>query len=119
MEYQFVKDIEGRVRVSMSMDHEVIGQWFNEEVHDNPQLLEQVEQAAEQLKGTEQQWQHVGREYTIALNDDEVMIQANLLAIAVDELEEGMSYYDQESLAFCGFEDFFALVAAYRQFIAA
>nr|WP_277754515.1 YacL family protein [Rosenbergiella collisarenosi] len=50
------------------------------------------------------------------MSDDEVMIQANLLAISVDELDEGMSYYDQESLAFCGFEDFFALVDAYRQF---
>ncbi len=118
MEYQFVKDIDGRVRVRMSMDHEVIGQWFNEEVREDPSLLDQVEQAARKLKGTEQQWQHIGREYTIALNDDEVMIQANLLNFSVEELDEGMSYYDQESLAFCGFEDFFALVTAYRQFVA-
>ncbi|QGX92241.1 UPF0231 family protein [Tatumella sp. TA1] len=116
MDYQFVKDIEGNVRVQMSMDHEVIGHWFNEEVNADPALLDQVVKAATTLKGTEQQWQHTGREYTIALSDDEVMIQANLLAISIDELDEGMSYYDQESLAFCGFEDFFALVAAYRQF---
>ena len=117
MEYQFVKDIEGGVRVQMSMDHEVIGQWFNEEVNAHPALLDEVMSAATKLKGTEQQWQHVGREYTIALSDDEVMVQANLLAISMDELDEGMSYYDQESLAFCGFEDFFALVDAYRLFL--
>ncbi|WP_241596912.1 YacL family protein [Rosenbergiella epipactidis] len=116
MDYQFVKDIEGGVRVQMSMDHEVIGQWFNEEVTADPTLLDTVMTVATRIKGTEQQWQHVGREYTIGLSDDEIMIQANLLAISVDELDEGMSYYDQESLSFCGFEDFFALVDAYRQF---
>ncbi|MBT0726217.1 YacL family protein [Rosenbergiella australiborealis] len=117
MDYQFVKDIDGTIRVQVSMDHEVIGQWFNEEVKATPTLLDEVILAAESIKGTENQWQHIGREYTIALHDDEVMIQANLLAISIDELDEGMSYYDQESLAFCGFEDFFALVSAYRQFI--
>jgi hypothetical protein len=34
------------VKVRMSMDHEVVGHWFNEEVKDNLALLDEVEQAA-------------------------------------------------------------------------
>ena len=45
------------------------------------------------------------------------MIRANQLAFDTDELEEGMSYYDEESLSFCGMEDFLAVIAAYRAFM--
>jgi uncharacterized protein YacL (UPF0231 family) len=32
MDYEFLRDITGVVKVRMSMDHEAIGHWFNEEV---------------------------------------------------------------------------------------
>jgi uncharacterized protein YacL (UPF0231 family) len=32
-------------------------------------------------------------------------------------MEEGMSYYDEESLSLCGVEDFLQVVAAYRDFM--
>jgi uncharacterized protein len=47
-----------------------------------------------------------------------VMIRANQLALEDDGMEEGMTYYDEESLSFCGVEDFLAVIAAYRQFMA-
>ncbi len=34
----------------MSMGHEVVGHWFNEEVKDNLSLLDEVEQAARTVK---------------------------------------------------------------------
>ncbi len=37
----------------MSMGHEVVGHWFNEEVKENLALLDEVEQAAHALKGSE------------------------------------------------------------------
>jgi len=45
------------------------------------------------------------------------MIRANHLALEDDGLEEGMNYYDEESLSFCGVEDFLAVMNAYRQFL--
>ena len=45
------------------------------------------------------------------------MIRANQLEISGDEIEEGMSYYDEESLSLCGVEDFLQVVAAYREFV--
>lgn len=117
MEYEFLRDITGLVRVQMSMGHEVVGHWFNEEVKGDLTLLERIEQAALSVKGSERQWQHVGHEYTLWLDGEEVMIRANQLAISGDEMEEGMSYYDEESLSFCGVEDFLQVVDAYREFL--
>ena len=50
MDYEFLRDITGVVKVRMSMGHEVVGHWFNEEVKENLALLDEVEQAARTLK---------------------------------------------------------------------
>ena len=117
MEYEFLRDIIGQVLVRMSMGHEVVGHWFNEEVKGNLALLDEVLQAANSVKGSERQWQLVGHEYTLWLDGEEVIVRANQLAISGDEMEEGMSYYDEESLSFCGVEDFLRVAHAYREFI--
>ena len=41
----------------------------------------------------------------------------NQLEFSGDEMEEGMSYYDEESLSLCGVEDFLQVVKAYREFL--
>lgn len=117
MEYEFLRDITGLVKVRMSMGHEVVGHWFNEEVKDNLGLLDEVEEAANSVKGSERQWQRTGHEYTLWLDGEEVIIRANQLEITGDEMEDGMNYYDEESLSFCGVEDFMQVVSAYREFI--
>ncbi|BDH47082.1 UPF0231 protein [Salmonella enterica subsp. enterica serovar Choleraesuis] len=118
MEHEFLRDITGTVKVRLSMGHEAVGQWINEEAAGNPELLTQVEQAIASVRGSERQWQHIGHEYTIMVDKDEVMVRANQLAFENDELEEGMFYYDEESLAMCGTDDFLSLIASYREFIA-
>ncbi|AUX73614.1 protein YacL [Erwinia pyrifoliae] len=117
MEYEFLSDITGAVKVRMSMGHEAVGHWFNDEVSGNPEILAEVEAAIAQVKGSERQWQRVGREYTLLLDEEEVMIRANQLGFEGDEMEEGMAYYDEESLSFCGVEDFLMVIAAYRAFL--
>ena len=113
MDYEFLRDITGVVKVRMSMGHEVVGHWFNEEVKENLALLDEVEQAAHALKGSER----AGHEYTLWMDGEEVMVRANQLEFAGDEMEEGMNYYDEESLSLCGVEDFLQVVAAYRNFV--
>lgn len=117
MEYEFLRDITGLVKVRMSMGHEVVGHWFNEEVKGNFALLDEVEQAAASVKGSERQWQKTGHEYTLWLDGEEVMIRANQLEFEGDEMEEGMSYYDEESFSMCGVEDFLRVADAYREFV--
>jgi uncharacterized protein YacL (UPF0231 family) len=101
----------------MTMDHEAVGHWFNEEVDENLTLLDEVEAAAQEVKGSVRQWQRIGKEYTLWMDEEEVMIRANQLALEDDGMEEGMNYYDEESLSFCGVEDFLAVIAAYRAFL--
>ncbi|MDU7647627.1 MAG: YacL family protein [Klebsiella michiganensis] len=91
MDYEFLRDITGVVKVRM--------------------------QAARTVKGSERSWQRVGHEYTLWLDGEEVMIRANQLDFSGDEIEEGMSYYDEESLSLCGVEDFLQVVNAYRKFV--
>ncbi len=117
MEYEFLRDLTGGVKVRMSMGHEAVGHWFNEEVEGNLALLDEVEAAVESVKGSERQWQRIGYEYTLWLDEEEVIVRANLLSVEGDEMEEGMNYYDEESLCFCGVEDFLAVIAAYRAFL--
>ncbi|MFS2223057.1 protein YacL [Pantoea sp. B65] len=117
MEYEFLRDVTGVVKVRMSMDHEAVGHWFNEEVKENLALLDEVEAAVKAIKGSERQWQHVGHEYSLWMDDEEIIIRANQLNFDDDGLEEGMNYYDEESLSFCGVEDFLAVIAAYRRFL--
>ncbi|PWC16909.1 protein YacL [Brenneria corticis] len=117
MDYEFLRDVTGQVMVRMSMGHEAVGHWFNEEVKGQLAVLDEVEAAARRVAGSERQWRKVGHEYTLLLDGEEVMIQANLLEFVVDEMEEGMSYYDEESLSLCGLEDFLDLVAKYREFV--
>jgi uncharacterized protein YacL (UPF0231 family) len=117
VDYDFLRDITGQVQVRFSMGHEAIGHWLNEEVKGNLALLDQIVAAANQLRGSERQWQLPGHEYTLFLDDEEVMVRANQLLIDTDCLEEGMSYYDEESLAFCGLDDFLLVLEKYRAFI--
>ncbi|MTH45137.1 protein YacL [Intestinirhabdus alba] len=117
MDYEFLRDVTGRVLVRMSMGHEATGHWFNEEVKTNLALLDEVEQAARALKGSERSWQRTGHEYTLWMDGEEVMIRANQLAFTGDEMEDGMNYYDEESLSLCGVEDFLQVVKAYREFM--
>ncbi|MDC9596677.1 YacL family protein [Xenorhabdus anantnagensis] len=117
MEYEFMQDITGQVTTSFSMDHEAIGHWLNEEVKDDLSILDKITVALQEIKGSERQWQLSGHEYTLLMSEDEIMVRANQLQFDTEVIEEGMSYYDNESLAFCGTDDFIDMLADYREFI--
>lgn len=117
MDYQFFQDRTGAISAKFSMDHEAIGYWLNEEVKNDLSLLDTIEENYEKIKGSENQWELIGHEYTLLLDDEEVMIKANQLSFETDGLEEGMSYYDNESVAFCGIDDFLLMLKDYRVFV--
>ncbi|MGJ7064490.1 YacL family protein [Morganella morganii] len=117
MDYEFSLGIDGDVIVKLSMDHEAIGHWLNEEVKGDLSVIDEITLAFDSIKGREQQWQRVGHEYTQLMDDEEIMINANQITFETDEPDEGMSYYDNESIAFCGTADFMILLENYRKFI--
>ncbi|MDC9593372.1 YacL family protein [Xenorhabdus sp. IM139775] len=117
MEYEFMQDLTGQVTSSFSMDHEAVGHWLNEEVKGDLRVLDKITAALQEIKGSERQWQLAGHEYTLLMSEGEIMIRANQLQFDTEVIEEGMSYYDNESLAFCGTDDFIDMLADYRGFI--
>ncbi len=99
------------------MDHEAIGYWLNDEIQGDISLIDQILTEMDEVKGSEKQWQLIGKEYSLSIDDEEIMVRANTLHFETDDLEEGMSYYDNESIAFCGLDDFATMLQKYRLFI--
>ncbi|WP_074013277.1 YacL family protein [Candidatus Sodalis sp. SoCistrobi] len=117
MEYEFLRDVTGQVIVKFSMGHEAIGHWLNDEVKGDLARVADVERQLHSLSGSLRQWQHIGHEFTLLIDAEEVMVRANGMSVECDALEEGLSYYDEESLSLCGSDDFLLMLSRYRQFI--
>ncbi len=99
------------------MEHIALANWFNTEVRSNPTAILTALSTARQL--TENQEKRlIGAEYSLFLNADEVMVRANNLVIESETiLEDNFHYYDEESIAFCGTQDFIHFLEAYIDFI--
>ena len=117
MDFQFTHYL-GNVSVKCSMEHIALANWFNTEVRSNSSSILTALSVAQSLTENQEKTL-IGAEYTLFLNADEVMVRANNLAIESDEiLEEDFHYYDEESIAFCGTQDFIHFLEAYAEFIA-
>ena len=112
MEYQFTHSMHG-VIARCSMDHEAFARWLNTEITENSKDLSLILTEIERCK------QAFPNQYQAVLDSDEVIVKANNLEDPIDEdlMEEGLQFYDQESIAFCGLEDFEAFLNAYREFM--
>lgn len=123
MEFQFTHTIHG-VMAKCSMDHEAFGRWLNTEIAHRPQDLVNIFDEIEKCRLANSPYYEAifeGREYSLYLNADEVMAKANNIDIAFDdlqEMEEGFHFYNEESIAFCGLDDFEAFLQAYQRFLA-
>lgn len=120
MEYQFTHSIHGVV-AKCSMDHEAFARWLNSEIIEAPKDLETILAEIEKCRTTfpsHYECVFEGREYSIYFDYDEVMVKANNLDVAFDdEMEEGFQFYNQESIAFCGLDDFERFLKAYQYFL--
>lgn len=120
MEYQFTHTMHGVV-AKCSMDHEAFARWINSEIaHDPSDLPEIFTQIAFCKKSPTYKAVFEGKEYSLYLNADEVMAKANNIDMDFDDfeqMEEGLNFYNEESVAFCGLEDFEAFLMAYVKFL--
>ncbi|UKH22677.1 YacL family protein [Actinobacillus pleuropneumoniae] len=120
MEYQFTHSIHGVV-AKCSMDHEAFARWLNTEITENPKELINIFAEIEKCRAAypnHYECAFEGKEYSLFLDCDEVMVKANNLDDTFDEsqIEDGFQFYDQESIAFCGLEDFENFLKAYQKF---
>ena len=117
MDYEFQRDLTGGILARFFFFFEAIGYWLNDEIQGDISLIDQILTEMDEVKGSEKQWQLIGKEYSLSIDDEEIMVRANTLHFETDDLEEGMSYYDNESIAFCGLDDFATMLQKYRLFI--
>ena len=116
MDFQFTH-YQGNVSVKCSMEHIALANWFNTEVRSNPKAILTALSTVQSLSENQEKIL-IGAEYTLFLDADEVMVRANNLAIETDEIQEDdFHYYDEESIAFCGTQDFIHFLEVYVDFI--
>ncbi|PIW59761.1 YacL family protein [Shewanella sp. CG12_big_fil_rev_8_21_14_0_65_47_15] len=120
MEYEFRRNsLTGTYLATFSMDHEVLGQWFSEEL--GP-VLAKVQQVLDVIKDIQADkltsWRLVGNDFTLELEREQARVFANTLGFEQEyELEEDMSLYDAESEAYCGLEDFEQALLSWYEFV--
>ena len=121
MEYQFNHTMHG-VITRCSMDHEAFARWLNNEIAGDHEALNTILSEIERCKAAyPNQYEFVveGKEYSLYFTSDEVMVKANNLEDDFDEsmMEEGFNFYNEESISFCGIDDFEAFLKAYQKFM--
>ena len=120
MEFEFRKDfITQKATVKLSMGHEAFATWIEQE----GQSVEWVETLLADSLGIEDHstadLKRVGAEFSLLLNHDEAQVINHSLLNDFDDLdlEEDFSFYNLESEASCGFDDFVNLIESWFAFI--
>ncbi|ASK70516.1 MULTISPECIES: YacL family protein [Shewanella] len=120
MEYEFRRNsLTGTYLASFSMDHEVLGQWFSEELGPELAKIQQVLDIIKDIQaGKRDSWRLIGGDLTLDLDEEQARIYANALGFEQEyELEEAMSLYDAESEAYCGLEDLEEALLSWYEFV--
>ncbi|WP_394205100.1 YacL family protein [Shewanella waksmanii] len=120
MEYDFRRNnLTGTLVANFSMDHEILGFWFVEELGEDKAKISQIETAIDKLQqGVIQTWLLTGRGVSVAIDQEQVRVFANELDIEQEyEFDEAFSLYNGESEAFCGLEDFLYALQSWQDFI--
>nr|WP_152795050.1 MULTISPECIES: YacL family protein [unclassified Salinivibrio] len=121
VDYEFSRNsFDDSYRIVFSMGHEAIGRWLLDELGTELTQVTSCLHTLQQLE-SEQQWR--GHTFTLTANRDEVVVVANaMLQPASDEAqttlnEQALTFYDEESYAACGYQDFVVMLDAYQDFI--
>ncbi|RPA38162.1 UPF0231 family protein [Shewanella vesiculosa] len=120
MEYQFRRNrLEGTVFAEFSMDHEVLGRWFAEELGDDKsKTIHILTQIALIKSGALNHMRDVGGELTIDIDSEQVRVFASVIDFEEEHLlEDSMSLYNAESESYCGLEDFESVLESWLAFI--
>lgn len=120
MEYQFTRNtLLDQYSVRCEMGFEVVARWLQEEIATDCTKIEQAMaliQLAQQQPN--QELRLLGREISLLISGNEVTIQENSLLHEQQLVsEEAFDFYDCESFAQCGLQDFQQLLEQWREFI--
>ncbi|MBR0573196.1 YacL family protein [Pasteurella atlantica] len=119
MDYQFTR-MAYNIVAKCSMEYEAFASWLNNELEEAhlPIILDKITQCKATYPSPFE-WHLIGKEYSLYINDDEVMAKANSLMLDnySDDIEEDFQLYTQESIAVCGIDDFEKFILDYQSFL--
>ena len=124
MEYEFRHDaITRAASVTFSEEHSVLGPWLETEIGTNRKkvalLIARVNDVIVRKSHEEK---IVGREFSIVVSYDDVVVFANATENGLSTLPENLSdeqlALDEHSRASCGPEDFLEMLKSWQAFIA-
>ncbi|MBY5981657.1 YacL family protein [Ferrimonas balearica] len=119
MEYEFRRELGGQPLVLMSMGHEALGRYLTEECQEAEALMRIRNALAEIRHGQRREWILNGAEQALHITEDWVRVRDHALGQANGvELEPDLDFYDAESEALCGLEDFELLLDSWQSFLA-
>ncbi len=119
MDYDFSFDQYGEPLAEFSMDHELVGQWFTDELGSNAdkchQLIDAIETIEAQIK---KETVIYGRNLVLTLTEEEATLHGEASTTDDAELTElGLTELDEH--AGCGLADFKTAVLDWADFIKA
>lgn len=119
MDYEFTIDEQYQAVAQFSIGHEAIGLWFTEELRKDKQSIAELLDIIRQLEQRKVMHHNSqGRTFQLRLSTEQAEVVALALDIDIDEeLPENTEFYDQESYAECGINDFKQAVLDWEQFV--
>lgn len=119
MNYQFMRNEQGRPIAEFDMGSETFSRWFSEELSADKNKINTIFAAIEQLEKKQiKEFTLKGSDISLSLDPYEVEVRSDNLDIdAPDELPEGTQLYDQESISGCGLEDFISVLHSWNDFV--
>ena len=121
MDYQFFHHILGHPVAICDLECEPFGDWLS---HDVAQEFEQITLLLNiivQLQTNQLvSYQHIGKEYHLQFDKDEVELILNnnhIQNLAPKEEDEGQELSDLHIQSGCGLADFYTLLKAWQEFI--
>mgnify|MGYP000713243362 CR=1 FL=1 len=120
MEFEFIRNtLMGEYYVKSSMGHEIVARWLQEEIGKDWQKIDQVDHLIHEARTNPQQEKVLeGCEISLTIQGDEVTVQENVLAHDQEmDVDSEFDFYDSESTANCGIEDFEDLIEQWKTFL--
>lgn len=121
MDYQFFHDILGAPVATCELECEAFGDWLSHDIAQDTQQITLLLNIVSQLQSNQlASYQHLGKEYHLQLDKDEVELILNnnhIQVIATTEDDESQELSDLHIQSGCGLADFYTLLKAWQQFV--
>ncbi|MFI3245084.1 MAG: YacL family protein [Ferrimonas sp.] len=117
MEYEFSRTFGCEPQVQLSMGHEALSRFINDELSHNTAIESLFQQLALGPYSEQKPLRLEGREQWLLITHDEVLVQDNVLLDEFVYDDPDLTLYDAESEACCGLTDFEHLLHQWHQFI--